>query len=85
LNTPVPIFTNYLFPLLYEKLLSVLRSLTLKEWSSQTFSLQWKVKDVAAHLPDGNIRTISMFGDTYYNDQQGSMQSIRDLTFFLNQ
>ena len=49
----------HLFPKLDEKLLELLRGLNDEEWHMPTIAKRWRVKDIAAHLLDGNIRTLS--------------------------
>ena len=79
-----PIFLNDLFPKLDEKLIEVLRSLSKEDWERQTIAPLWKVKDVAAHLLDGNIRTLSMLKDGYFGDNPGEISSYQDLLGYLN-
>jgi uncharacterized protein (TIGR03083 family) len=54
-----PIFTAYLFPKLEAKLIELLRSLAPDDWEKQTVAPRWKVKDVAAHLLDTQIRKLA--------------------------
>jgi len=75
-----PINVAHLFPLLDDKLIELLSSLTAAEWHAPTIAKQWCVKDIAAHLLDGNIRTLSMSRDQYF----GVMQGEEDLLSFLN-
>ena len=79
----IPIDTIPLFPLLERKLVELLKSLTPEEWQAQTIAKLWKVKDVAAHLLDGNIRTLSMLRDNYYGEK-ANINSYQDLVNFLN-
>jgi hypothetical protein len=79
-----PIFTAELLPVLDEKLFSLLRSITSTEWNNQTIAPEWKVMDVAAHLLDGNIRSLSMLRDGHIGEQPGSINSNKDLVEFLN-
>ena len=53
----------HLFEPLDKKLIELLESLTPEEWHKQTVAKLWKVKDVASHLLDGNIRTLSIQRD----------------------
>ncbi|WP_317191916.1 maleylpyruvate isomerase N-terminal domain-containing protein [Hymenobacter rubidus] len=64
MQTP-PIETLPLFPELDRLLLELLRGLTPEDWQRPTLARQWTVKDVAAHLLDGNLRTLSMLRDGY--------------------
>jgi len=54
-----PIFTAHLFPKLEGKLIELLRSLAPEDWDKQTLAPKWKVKDVAAHLLDTQIRKLA--------------------------
>jgi len=56
---PPPIFTAHLFPKIEAKLIELLRSLTPQEWEKQTVAPKWKVKDVAAHLLDTQLRNLA--------------------------
>lgn len=73
-----------LFPVLEEKLISLLKSLTAEEWNTQTVARLWKVKDVAAHLLDGNLRGLSISRDGYYGENPGNINSYEELVAFLN-
>jgi uncharacterized protein (TIGR03083 family) len=53
-----PIFTAHLFPKLERMLIDLLRSLTTQDWEKQTLAPKWKVKDVAAHLLDTQLRKL---------------------------
>lgn len=65
ITRPIPIITLPLFPVLDELLLNLLRSLKPEDWQRPTLARQWTVKDIAAHLLDGNLRTLSMLRDGY--------------------
>jgi uncharacterized protein (TIGR03083 family) len=59
-NEPLaPIFTGHLFPRLEAKLIELLRSLAPEDWDRQTLAPKWKVKDVAAHLLDTQVRKMA--------------------------
>ncbi|WP_310394107.1 maleylpyruvate isomerase N-terminal domain-containing protein [Hymenobacter sp.] len=63
-----PIVVLPLFSVLDQKLLALLRSLTPADWQRPTLARQWTVKDVAAHLLDGNLRTLSMLRDGHFGE-----------------
>jgi uncharacterized protein (TIGR03083 family) len=46
-------------------LIDLLRSLRPDEWKLQTIAPAWKVKDVAAHLLDTQLRKLSLVRDAY--------------------
>jgi uncharacterized protein (TIGR03083 family) len=54
-----PIFSAHLFPRLEAELVALLRSLMPEDWEKQTLAPKWKVKDVAAHLLDTQIRKLA--------------------------
>jgi uncharacterized protein (TIGR03083 family) len=81
-NIPIP--SIHLFPVLEEQLIRLLRSLTAAEWNKATIARLWTVKDVAAHLLDGNIRVLSMLRDNYFSDPPGNIFSNEDLVHYLN-
>src|ERR1700733_11144588 len=54
-----PIFTAHLFPKIEAKLIELLHSLSPGEWEKQTIAPKWKVKDVAAHLLDTQVRKLA--------------------------
>ena len=80
----IEIETLHLFPILDQMLISLLKSLTDEEWEAQTVAKFWKVKDVAAHLLDGNLRTLSASRDGYFGTKAENINSFQDLTAYLN-
>ncbi len=80
----IPIPTLHLFPKLDEKLIALLRSLSPDDWNRPTLAKQWSVKDIAAHLLDGNLRTTSIIRDGYFGEKPDSINSYQDLVAFLN-
>jgi uncharacterized protein (TIGR03083 family) len=58
-----PIAIAHLFPVIEGRLLELLRSLSAEEWQAQTVAPRWKVKDVAAHLLDTQLRKLSAVRD----------------------
>ncbi len=84
MTNEVKIETLHLFSILDSKLLELLKSLTMEEWDSQTVAKLWKVKDVASHLLDGNLRAISTSRDKYFGEKPENVSSYQDLVGFLN-
>jgi len=76
-----PILTAHLFPKIEALLLDLLQSLTPGEWELQTISPKWKVKDIAAHLLDTQLRKLSLARDGYF----APAPPITDLAAFINQ
>ncbi len=81
----IPIDTRALFKPLDHQLVKLLKSLNEEDWSRQTVAKQWKVKDVASHLLDGNLKTLSMQRDGYFGEQPPEIKNKRDLINWLNQ
>ncbi len=78
------ITTLHLFPVLDKLLIELLKSLTEDEWNAQTVARLWKVKDVASHLLDGNLRGVSMSRDGYFGEKVSPVNSFQELVTFLN-
>ncbi len=78
------IATLHLFADLDRCLIDLLRSLTEEQWSLRTTAPQWTVKDIVAHLLDGNLRTLSMLRDGYVGDPPQGIDSYRTLVEYLN-
>ncbi len=79
------IHTVHLFPELDAHLIALLRSLAPDDWEKPTVARLWKVRDVAAHLLDGNIRVISMYRDGHFTALDREISSYDDLVAYLNQ
>jgi uncharacterized protein (TIGR03083 family) len=78
-----PINVTALFPVLDQKLLELLRSLTPEQWNLKA-TPSWTVHDVAAHLLDGSsLRRLSLARDRYWG-QPFHGDSYQDLVDFLN-
>jgi uncharacterized protein (TIGR03083 family) len=54
-----PIYTADLFPPLHAQLIALLRGLEDSDWARPTIAAPWKVRDVVAHLLDGDLRKLS--------------------------
>ena len=55
-----------------------------EKWQAQTVAKLWKVKDVVAHLLDGNVRLVSILRDEH-KLQMPKIDSYTDLVNWLNQ
>ena len=76
--------TAHLFPILDHELIQLLQTLTDEEWNRPTIAKLWTVKDVAAHLLDGNVRGISMLRDKHFGNSPGDISTSEKLIGFLN-
>lgn len=80
----VPIKTVHLFPVLDHKLIELLKSLSADDWNKPTVARLWTVKDIAAHLLDGNIRTISSAHQHPGDPPSSPINTYQDLVGYLN-
>ncbi|HXS36678.1 MAG TPA: hypothetical protein VN721_08260 [Flavipsychrobacter sp.] len=79
----IPIDVVDLLPVMDTMLIELLQSLNAEEWQKQTVSKLGTVKDVAAHLLDGNIRALSMLRDKYVGETP-AISPDEDLIAYLN-
>lgn len=79
------IHTVHLFEELDERLITLLKSLSPEDWEKPTVARLWKVRDVAAHLLDGNIRVISAHRDGHSTAPDREINGYDDLVAYLNQ
>ncbi|MBK8621107.1 MAG: maleylpyruvate isomerase N-terminal domain-containing protein [Saprospiraceae bacterium] len=66
-----------------DMLINLLEDLTSEEWNRQTIVPLWSVKDIATHLLDGNLRSLSMLRDGYFSENP-KVNSYRELVNYLN-
>jgi len=83
-RTDIPLQTLHLFPTLHRLLIELLHSLTPGDWQRPTIAKLWTVKDISAHLLDGDIRGLSTSRDGFFGEQPGAINSHTDLVDFLN-
>lgn len=84
MSLKIPIETLSLFPVLDEKLITLLRGLSPSEWDRPTIAKLWTVKDIAAHLLDGNLRTLSLSRDKHVLQADMTINGYGDLVAYLN-
>lgn len=82
---PAPIDTLELMPEIDALLLAFLENLSEADWHRPTLAGQWNVKDIAAHLWDGNLRSLSMLRDHYFGVTAPGLDTHQGLVSFLNQ
>ena len=78
-----PIEVAHLFPIIDEKLVALLKTLTPAEWQLITLAKPWTIKDVVAHLLDGNVRAISA-KQGHDGPPAPAIHSYTELVAFLN-
>jgi hypothetical protein len=62
-NDSAPIHTAHLFRPLAAELIDLLRGLSEADWSAPTSVAHWTIRDVAAHMLDGDLRRLSVARD----------------------
>lgn len=80
----LPVDIIDLFPKLNGQLVFFLKSLSPADWQKQTIARKWVVKDVAAHLLDGNFRRISLHRDGWTASVGSPVYSYDELVNYLN-
>jgi hypothetical protein len=83
LQKTTPVDVAHLMPVLDDKLIELLNSLSEAEWNTQTIAKRRTVKDVAAQLLDTNIRLLSVLRDGYFGEEYTGT-SHAELVEFLN-
>jgi len=82
---PLPaIDTTELFGPLLGELLTLLRGLDAADWERPTVARGWRVRDVAAHMLDGDLRKLAVYRDGHRPPAEGPIESERDLGRFIN-
>ena len=84
MDKQIPIQTLHLFPVLNKLLIELLRSLEPADWVRPTICPLWTVKDIAAHLLDTNMRTISG-AQNHFGKSPENIDSYSDLVNYLNE
>ena len=84
LRSDIPVKTLHLFPVLDKLLIDLLKSLSNEEWHLPTIAKLWTVKDIASHLLDGNLRTLSFSRDNYFGETPPNISCNADLVSYLN-
>lgn len=79
-----PLYTADLFPPLNRELETLLRGLAPKDWERPTIAGSWQVRDVVAHLLDGDLRKLSAYRDAHLPPPAEPIRSHEELIRFLN-
>jgi len=80
-----PIHTAPLFAPLNRELVTLLRGLSTVDWQRRTVAGAWTVRDVAAHLLDGDLRKVSAIRDCHRPAADRHIASYADLVVFINE
>ncbi len=65
METLTPVYTAQLFPTLHAELIALLHGLDAHAWAQPTVAPQWRVRDVVAHLLDGDLRKLAFGRDEH--------------------
>jgi hypothetical protein len=79
LRPPAPLHTAPLFPRLHAALVELLAALALDDWARPTVAGAWRVRDVAAHLLDGDLRKLAAHRDGHAVAPDGPVESYADV------
>ena len=74
-----PINTVELFPAIHAELIGLLRGLDEEDWARPTLARSWRVRDVVAHLLDGDLRKLAGGRDGHRVRTASSFTDIVDL------
>jgi uncharacterized protein (TIGR03083 family) len=76
--------TAPLFGPLHAELIGMLRSLAAEDWLRPTVAGRWRVRDVAAHLLDGDLRYVAAYRDSHFVPLEAPIASAADLPRLVN-
>lgn len=76
--------TTPLFAPLHGELMALVRNLSGDDWLRPTVAGTWRVRDVAAHLLDGQLRGLSLIRDGHGVAPDSPVESYDDLVGFLD-
>jgi uncharacterized protein (TIGR03083 family) len=79
-----PLDTSKLFRPLLRELLELLQALEPGDWERPTMAGAWRVRDVAAHLLDGDLRRLAASRDDQLPSADPPIRSAEDLPRFIN-
>ena len=84
MTSPGPIDTTPLFRPLLAELLAILHDLTPEQWERPTVARAWRVRDVAVHLLDNDLRRVAAHRDGHVLAPDRPIESARDVADFVN-
>ena len=77
--------TRPLFEPLHQELIGLLESLNPDDWLRPTLAGTWRIRDVAAHLLDGQLRALSVLRDGHIDPPATAIDGYPTLVSYLNQ
>jgi uncharacterized protein (TIGR03083 family) len=78
-----PVYTADLFPPLHRELIALLRGLAEDDWLRPTVAGAWRVRDVAAHLLDIDLRKIAGNRDGHGVKPEAPLEGYEDIVRFI--
>jgi len=84
LSRLAPTSTAELFAPLHRELMALLRGLAPEDWERPTVAGVWRVRDVAAHLLDGDLRKLSGQRDEHRLGPDRPIDGYRDLVQWID-
>lgn len=86
MREPKPLDVRPLFRPLLDELVALLRKLDDDQWERPTVCPGWRVRDIAAHLLDSDLRRLSLQRDGFAPPPPpGPIEGYRDLVDYLNE
>src|SRR3954471_18106333 len=85
LSSLAPRYVADLFAPLHGELLALLRGLDAADWERPTVAGAWRVRDVAAHLLDGELRTLAAHRDGHALSAGGPVSTYGDVVALVQQ
>ena len=79
-----PTYVTHLLAPIHAELVALLRSLTASPWLLSTSAGQWRVREVVAHLLDGDLRRLSYCRDGLAQPELAGLRSYDDVLTYLN-
>jgi uncharacterized protein (TIGR03083 family) len=84
LQPVAPVFLADRFAALHPELINLLRGLKQTDWNRPTACAEWSVKDITAHLLDGNARRLSFQRDGFRPPSEDPIHTYPELVAYLN-
>ena len=79
-----PTYTAHLLVPIHEQLVTLLHSLTPAQWLQPTSAGRWRVREIVAHLLDGDLRRLSYCRDGLAQPEMATLRSYDDVLAYLN-
>lgn len=79
-----PVYTAALFPQLHRELILLLRAMDAAAWQRPTVAGGWRVRDVVAHLLDGDLRRLAATRDGHVLAPDRPVSSFEHVVALIN-